>query len=335
MFSLHRRYLVQKIWSAREICIGDQVSAKAFGYLKEAVHSFLGSLDTASLRLLAKILDEKSSDACLKIGGEDTAESSLQNQRYFISRVWRWPDLKDGSKLKHIEEGSSSEEGETGMGDCLCVNPFHLSRISKREIPYQGLRAKPKSEILCHDDSGVASTKQEESRFRPWITLAYWERDKRVGSMYHGYENTINIYESKTKGHRHGLCLKDLNRTCEINDNTKIVLRNIGEGIQVNLENGDIWIYNKSQSPVFLNGQLLQRLHNTDTPRVEKLSSGYGLKVFDCNANASSRQSADNTHEEQHCLRVSFVKGFGRGYKRQTIMNCPCWVEMFFTLPKS
>lgn len=131
MFSLQRRYLVQKIWSAREISIGDQVSAKAFGYLKEAVHNFLGSLDISSLRLLAKILDEKSSDACIKIGGEDTAKSILQKQRYLISRVWRWPDLKDGNKLKHIED-SSSEEGESGMGDCLCVNPFHLSRISKR-----------------------------------------------------------------------------------------------------------------------------------------------------------------------------------------------------------
>ena len=178
-------------------------------------------------------------------------------------------------------------------------------------------------------------TKQEESRKRPWLTLAYWERDQRVGNMYYGYDDTINIYESKSKGHRQGLCLKDLNRTCEMNDNTKIAFKNIGDGIQVSLEDGSIWIYNKSDSPVFLNGELLQRLYHTDTPRVDKLPSGYGLKVFDCNSNVSTRQCLDKRREEQHCLRVSFVKGFGRGYKRQTIMNCPCWIEIFFTLPKS
>jgi hypothetical protein len=131
MFRLQRRYLVQKIWSAREICIGDQVSAKAFGFLKEAVHNFLGGLDLTSLRRLAKIVGEKDPDACLSVNHLNPAEFCIQKQRYLISRVWRWPDLKDGSELKHIED-SSGEEGEAGMGDCLCVNPFHFSRISKR-----------------------------------------------------------------------------------------------------------------------------------------------------------------------------------------------------------
>ena len=131
MLRLQRRYLVQKIWSAREICIGDQLSAKAFGFLKEAVHDFLGSLDLTSLRLLAKIVSEKASDTCLSVDHLNSSGSCIQKQRYLISRVWRWPDLKDGSELKHIED-SSSEEGEGGMGDCLCVNPFHFSRISKR-----------------------------------------------------------------------------------------------------------------------------------------------------------------------------------------------------------
>ena len=131
MLKLQRRYLVQKIWSAREICIGDQVSAKTFGFLKEAVHQFLDNVDLTSLRLLAKIVSEKSSDTCLRVSYLSKAESCIQKQRYLISRVWRWPDLNDGSELKHIED-SSSEEGEADMGDCLCLNPFHFSRISKR-----------------------------------------------------------------------------------------------------------------------------------------------------------------------------------------------------------
>lgn len=107
------------------------MSAKAFCFLKEAVHTFLRGLDLASLRLLAKIVSRENSEVCLNIDELNTTQSSIQTQRYLISRVWRWPDLKDGSVLKHIEE-SSGEEDEAGMGDCLCVNPFHFSRISKR-----------------------------------------------------------------------------------------------------------------------------------------------------------------------------------------------------------
>ena len=107
-------------------------------------------------------------------------------------------------------------------------------------------------------------TKEDQSKKRPWLTLAYWERDQRVGNMYHGYDNTINIYESKSKGHRQGLCLKDLNRTCEMNDNTKIAFRNIGDGIQLSLENGSIWIYNKSDSPVFLKATNIRHILHFD-----------------------------------------------------------------------
>lgn len=128
MLTLRRKYLVQKLWSAREICIADHISANAFGLLKEAVHNFLSSLDLTTLRLLAKVVRDRASGACLNV---EHLSASVDEGRYLISQVWRWPDLKDNSELKHIEENSSGEE-DGAMGDCLCVNPFHFSRINKR-----------------------------------------------------------------------------------------------------------------------------------------------------------------------------------------------------------
>lgn len=175
----------------------------------------------------------------------------------------------------------------------------------------------------------IADTNCPRRTKAPWVKLAYWEANVRVGTMYNGYERIINVYQTLTKDQGGGFCLNELERTHEMNGPTKLVFKNIGEGVQVSLEDGDVWIHNRSTSPVFINGELLQTLHHTRTPVVQKLASGYGIKVFDCHdvpRNVNKRRS------EPHSLRVSFVKGFGRGYKRQYITNCPCWIEMFFFL---
>lgn len=136
MFHLHRRYLVHKIWKSREISIGDQVSEKTFGILKEAVHSFLAGLDVNSLVHLLKIVTEREAAARLCFNATSSSSSilykdtrsSIQRQRYLLARVWRWPDLKENHELRHIQCACENRL----MGECMCVNPFHLSRIGKR-----------------------------------------------------------------------------------------------------------------------------------------------------------------------------------------------------------
>lgn len=346
MFRIHRKYLAHQIWKARVICIGDQVSEKTFGILKQVVHRYLAALDYTALVLLFKILTRQSeAGLCFKARSGPSSSCSrspldedIEGERYLLSRVWRWPQLKDTHDFKHIESACESQS----MEDCLCVNPFHFSRIIKRDtIPYRNFQA---SKEMDFEDSGLSCTSRETQSdteetipvgpsctrtYRPspaWVKLAYWEGNTRVGHMFHGYDKTINIYESiaKSKENRTGFCLRELERTREMNEPTKVVFKNIGNGVQVNLEDGNIWIYNNSLSSVFLNGELLQTLYNTRTPKVEKLPSGYGLKIFDCRTGVNKRRN------EPYSLRVSFVKGFGSGYKRQYITNCPCWIEMFF-----
>ena len=142
MFQLYRRYLIQKTWKARLITIGDQVSEKRFGILKEITLSFLASLDVKTLGILAKIVRGTdyhrcfyTRSACSKDNGSSQRIdiSAIHRDRYLIAKVWRWTDLKEEEGLKHFESGCESRS----MGDCLCVNPFHFSRVVKQGKTHQ------------------------------------------------------------------------------------------------------------------------------------------------------------------------------------------------------
>ena len=132
MLSLHRRYLVHKIWKARAVHIGSEISAKTFGILKEAVFNFLADLRLGALVRLSKILADTRTGKGECFYANSRPNSGLfvgdstrpQRERFLISKVWRWPELKEVDEVRHV--------GCEDMGDCLCVNPFHFSRIVKR-----------------------------------------------------------------------------------------------------------------------------------------------------------------------------------------------------------
>lgn len=132
MFASQRVYWVEKIWRSRKVCRGDQITAKAFGFFKKSVHSFLASLVLTSLRLFARVIRKKASNVCLVLDEKNCCKTSILKKQYFVSRVWRWPDIKDDTVLKQTEDSSSSEEATGGMADCLCVNPFHFTKIRER-----------------------------------------------------------------------------------------------------------------------------------------------------------------------------------------------------------
>ena len=71
-----------------------------------------------------------------------------------------------------------------------------------------------------------------------------------------------------------------------------------------------------------------------------KVPKGCNLAIFD--TEAFSRTLADSIaggFEEVYkmarmcSIRMSFVKGWGQEYRRQSIMNTPCWVEIQLTAP--
>lgn len=174
-----------------------------------------------------------------------------------------------------------------------------------------------------------------------WCSLSYYEMKQRVGEMFHVTSNvhsvTIDGYTDPSSGQRFCLgVLSNVNRTNEI----EMTRHYIGRGLQLNYENGQVFAECLSENPVFVQSPNCNQRYQWHLATVVKIPPGCSLKIFD---EAEFVQLANETvyqgFEAVYALtrictiRISFVKGWGAEYRRQTILNTPCWIEVHLNNP--
>ncbi|WKY08579.1 hypothetical protein Q1695_007812 [Nippostrongylus brasiliensis] len=119
----------------------------------------------------------------------------------------------------------------------------------------------------------------------------------------------------------------------------------IGKGMQMQYEAGKTTITCLSESPLFVQAPLHAKRLGDDTSTVYRLSGvaeaedveSRTIDIFDesmfGNLLEEARQQGYlHVYALQNlCIcRVSFVKGFGKSYRRMTILDTPCWIEIHF-----
>lgn len=201
---------------------------------------------------------------------------------------------------------------------------------------------------------------------RYWCAIDYFELDQKVGETFRVSSRfsgvTIDGYTAPSVDDR--FCIGFLSTNHRTPDVIKARLH-IGRGVRLEVEEGDVWLENQSDNAVFLNSPYLdQQSQRTIGEVVHKIYPRAKLKVFDLHeihmmlseraeaarqaatAQAAAVAGTGNvgpTSSDQlaaaaaigvddlrrYCvLSMSFVKGWGLDYKRKSIKNCPCWVEV-------
>ncbi|KAH8246908.1 hypothetical protein KR032_003071 [Drosophila birchii] len=166
-----------------------------------------------------------------------------------------------------------------------------------------------------------------------WCQIAYWELAHRVGEFFHARTNAVNIYtDGILDSGGDSMCLRDLTPDGkQVSSEVVNTRKKVGLGVTLSLECGDVWIYNRGNSAVFVDSPTLaERLD-----RVCKVMPGCCLKAFETNrAQWLSMRQPGHHHMgpiDWFSLKISFAKGWGHSYTRQDIMGCPCWVEVHFS----
>lgn len=169
-----------------------------------------------------------------------------------------------------------------------------------------------------------------------WCSVSYHEYDQRIGEKYHSNCRVVCV-----DGYTQPMCsdrfciggISNVNR----NQFTEWVRRRIGGGVRFTYVDGEVYVEGLSESSIFVSNPLQVEGNDSDhlIEHVSKLTLGCTTKVFSTQQFARLLAEAVQKGFESvykltnRCvIRVSFVKGWGRNYKRQSIFNTPCWIEV-------
>ncbi|XP_069779969.1 mothers against decapentaplegic homolog 7 isoform X2 [Narcine bancroftii] len=300
--------------------------------LKALMHSLLKKLKEKQLELLLQAVDSKGGarTSCLLL--PKMIEPKLSKQTYslpvLICKVFRWPDLRNSSELKRLY---CCESYGTNSPDSVCCNPHHLSRLCEFDLPDSVPPSTETGGTHYTAPGGLSESRisQELGSQSHWCVVAYWEERTRVGRLYTVQEPSLDIFYDLPHGN--GFCLGQLNSDNKSQLVTKVRSK-IGYGIQLSKEPDGVWVYNRSNYPIFIKSVTLDN-PDSRTLLVHKVFPGYSIKAFDYEKSYTLQRPNDHdfTHEpwSGFSVQISFVKGWGQCYTRQFITSCPCWLEVF------
>eukprot|EP00118_Oscarella_pearsei_P028419 m.2103 g.2103 ORF g.2103 m.2103 type:complete len:368 (+) comp8295_c0_seq1:1214-2317(+) len=365
MLKSKRKSFVKQLWHSREVERGSDLEDRLYQACKAFFKRIKKTSDIEELRdviLSARTADGGSPGPCFLV---DALELDTTAGKYLpevlACKLWRWPELPGSGQLKNLacceRRVRKSDDGR------VCANPFHYGRLDGSEggdeadidVTRPRLVRVPGSHSLrCKNDCSCSTTFNEsltnesdavatrtlsdylDSRSGHWCTISYWELMNRVGRQYNATADAVDIFADFSHGN--GLCLKTLPNERRP-DAVKRVREHIGKGVQFSFEDDGIWVYNRSEYPIFVQSPTLDFVckKTTKLPAVRRVSSGYSMRVFSfeiCRDMLLSekRPQTGQIPDDPFAFRISFAKGWGPTYTRQNISACPCWLEVFLNV---
>ncbi|XP_052694767.1 mothers against decapentaplegic homolog 3-like [Crassostrea angulata] len=196
------------------------------------------------------------------------------------------------------------------------------------------------------DQNGMMSTdqdfhlsKEQALRASYWCGVTYFEHHQRVGESFNTADPIFCIDGFTDAFDTKRFCLGNLTNVHRT-QSADVTRRHIGKGVQLTYNGQEVYVECLSDRAIFVQSPLTNHQYKWHPNMVCKIPPGCKLRIFDNQEFASLlAQSFEQGFEYVYKLtkmctiRMSFVKGWGAEYRRQTVTDTPCWLEIRLNTP--
>lgn len=250
---------------------------------------------------------------------------------YQRSKMLRLRDTDSEGNTQNIERSLGGRDAWSG-GNNSHHNHIHNPSTNHSQSISSIIKQAESQLYVPSLESFTTDGKDRSACSKVWCQIAYWELAQRVGEFFQAKKSAVNIYaDGPLDSSGESMCLRDLGGKRPPTDAVQNTRLKVGLGVTLSLECGDVWIYNRSNVPIFVDSPTLaERLD-----RVCKVMPGYCLMAFETHR-AQWLACKQSQHSQlgpidRFSMKISFAKGWGNTYRRQDVMGCPCWLEVHFS----